>query len=261
MTPSPIAVAETAARAAGRILCDMQSSISVRHKSNRFDLVTEADLAAQKAVEGILLDAFPDHGFLGEESGPARTDTSKYRWIVDPLDGTTNYVHGVPMFCVSIALAEGDEPLCGIVFNPITGELFSATRGEGAFLNGKKIETAPHTTLAESLVAVSFPTMTTQDAPDLVAFLNTIPVCQAIRRTGSSALNMAYVACGRFDAAWSFQSHPWDVAAGSLLIREAGGVVTRPDGSPLRLDDPAPACGVANETLHAALVPLIAPRS
>ncbi len=260
MPSSPITICETAARAAGQVLRDMQGTISIRHKSNRFDLVTEADLAAQKTVERIILESFPDHSILGEEgnlSEQARRNTSKFRWIVDPLDGTTNYVHGVPMFCTSIALAEEDELICAVIYNPVSDELFSARRGEGAFLNGKRIQTSAYTTLAESLVAVSFPTMTTMDTPDMLAFLNSIPECQAIRRSGSTALNMAYVAAGRFDAAWSFRSHPWDVAAGTLLVREAGGIVTRPDGSPMTLDDPAPACSVANETLFSLVIPLI----
>jgi myo-inositol-1(or 4)-monophosphatase len=261
LMPSYISVCENAARRAGKILCDMQNTISVRHISDHFDIVTEADLAAQKIVEQTILESFPDHGILGEEdnlSVQARQSTSPFRWIVDPLDGTTNYVHAVPMFCTSIALVCDDDLLCGIIYNPVSQELFSAEKGGGAFLNGKRIQTSSYTTLTESLVAVSFPTVTTMYTPDMRAFLNSIPECQAIRRSGSSALNMAYVAAGRFDAAWAFRTHPWDVAAGTLLVREAGGVVTKPDGSPMSLDDPAPVCCAANDTLLAQVIPLIA---
>ncbi len=262
MSLAPIFVCEKAARAAGQVLRDMQGKISVRHKSDRFDLVTEADLAAQKVVEQAILDAFPDHSILGEEdnlSEQSRKNSAQHRWIVDPLDGTTNYVHGVPLFCTSIAFVSGGEILCGVIYNPISEELFSAEKGKGAFLNGQSIQTSSFTALAESLVAVSFPTTTTQDAPDMKAFLKVISECQAIRRSGSAALNMAYVAAGRFDAAWAFRTHPWDVAAGALLVSEAGGAVTKPDASPLTLDDPTPFCCSASITLHSAVISLIQP--
>ena len=232
----------------------MLGKITVRHKKNSFDLLTEADLAAQKAIEEIVLGAFPDHRFIGEE-GCAGGD-SEYRWFVDPLDGTTNFVHGVPIFATSIALAKGDELLCGVIYNPVMEEFYSAERGKGAFLNGERIRTSNVPTLSESLVAVGFPTETKSDSPDLVAFLRAVPVSQAIRRTGSVALNLAFVAMGRFDAMWGFAPHPWDVAAGALLVLEAGGAVSRPDGTPLRFDDPSPICATANSTLHVEVLRL-----
>ena len=250
-----INICETAARTAGNILRNMLGKITVRHKKNPFDLLTEADLAAQRAIEEIVLGAFPDHRFIGEE-GCCGGD-SEYRWIVDPLDGTTNFVHGVPLFATSIALAKGDELLCGVVYNPVMEEFYSAERGKGAFLNGERLRTSPVQTLGESLVAVGFPTQTTSDSPDLVAFLKAIPVAQAIRRTGSTALNLAYVAAGRFDTMWGFTPHPWDVAAGALLVLEAGGIVTHPDGTPLRFDDPSPICATANPPLHAEVLRLL----
>ena len=252
-------VCEEAARAGGKVLRDMLGTISVRHKKNRFDLVTEADVTAQKTIEEIVFKAFPEHGLVGEEGDQTQRSVkdAEFRWIVDPLDGTTNYVHGVPFFCTSVALARNNDVLCGVIYNPMTEEFYSAEKGAGAFLNENRIQTSHYKTLDEALVSVSFPTMTTSDAPDLVAFLKSVPVCQAIRRTGSTALNLAYVAAGRFDATWTFGCHPWDVAAGILLIQEAGGVITRPDGTPTTLDDPSPVCGSANTTLHRTLMALL----
>ncbi len=251
-------VCETAARTAGRILRDMLGKITVRHKKNPFDLLTEADLAAQRAIESIVLGEFPEHQFVGEEGcSDCSGKNSEYRWIVDPLDGTTNFVHGLPLFATSIALAKGDELLCGVVYNPMTEEFYSAELGRGAYLNGERIRTSSVKTLGESLVAVGFPTLTQSDSPDLVSFLKAVPVSQAIRRTGSTALNLAFVAAGRFDTMWGFTPHPWDVAAGALLVREAGGTVTRPDGTPLRLEEPSSICVSANPTLHADVLQLL----
>jgi myo-inositol-1(or 4)-monophosphatase len=282
MSSSYLTVCELAARSAGEILRTMFGKIHIRHKKNLFDLVTEADVAAQKAVEQIIFDYFPQHRFLGEEttsglftesftesftatdksdksdnSETGKTDHSQYCWIVDPLDGTTNYVHSLPLFCTSIALCCEDEVLCAVIYNPIIEEFYSAEKGQGTFLNGKPIQVSSWKKLEESLVSVSFPTMTKEDDPDLRTFLKAVSVCQAIRRTGSTALNLAFVAAGRLDASWSFQCHPWDMAAGTLLVREAGGIVTQPNGSPITFKDPSPVCAVANKTLHSELMNII----
>jgi myo-inositol-1(or 4)-monophosphatase len=260
MYSSYLTVCESAARSAGEILRKMLGTISVRHKQNLFDLVTEADITAQKAVERIVFEAFPEHRFLGEEGNLTQSNgsgDSKYRWIVDPLDGTTNYVHGLPLFCTSIALAYEDEPVCGVVYNPMTEEFYSAEKDKGAFLNGNPIHTSSCQTLGESLISVSFPTETKKDDPDLLTFLRSLTVCQAIRRTGSTALNLAFIAAGRMDAGWAFKCHPWDIAAGMLLVREAGGVVTQPDGQPTAFSEPSPICAVANETLYAEVLRLL----
>ena len=254
---SYLSVCEEAARSAGKILLDMLGTTNIRHKKNPRDLVTEADVAAQKVIESILLGAFPDHRFLGEEDNPtplSQGDASEFCWIVDPLDGTTNFVHGVPSFGPSVALAQGADVLCGAFYNPMTEEFFSAAQGQGAFLNGKPIHTSNWQTLEESLVAVSFPTVIRNDSPDLTSFLRALPLCQSLRRTGSTALNLAYVAAGRFEATWAFRCHPWDIAAGIVLAQEAGGVVTKPDGTPIDLSDPSPVCAVANEALHQQLM-------
>jgi len=242
----------------------MLGTTSIRHKANPSDLVTEADIAAQKAIESIVIGAFPDHCFLGEEGNLTPSSppgSSEFCWIVDPLDGTTNFVHGVPCFGTSIALARGTDVLCGVFYNPMTEEFFSAAQGEGAFLNGRQIYTGTWQTLGESLVSLSFPTKVHDDSPDLIAFLKAVTVCQSFRRTGSTALNMAYVAAGRFDATWAFKCQAWDIAAGIVLIREAGGVVTKPNGEPVDFSDPAPVCAVANETLHKKLMQILNPES
>ncbi|MDR0870982.1 MAG: inositol monophosphatase [Planctomycetaceae bacterium] len=257
---SYLSVCEQAAKAGGSVLREMLGTVSVKHKKNRFDLVTEADVAAQNTIKSIVLGAFPDHQFLGEEStaeertnaveAAAGREAAKRTWIVDPLDGTTNYVHGVPLFCTSIALAEGNDLLCGVIYNPLTEELYRAEKGGGAFLNGNPVHTSSWTTLGESLASVSFPTLMTPQTPDYLAFQKAVLVCQAIRRTGSTALNLAFTAAGRFDATWAFSCHPWDIAAGTLLVQEAGGIVRLPNGV---LNDPSPVCACANEFIDREL--------
>ena len=262
MLTSYLSVCEDAARSAGKILLEMLGTTSVRHKQNPFDLVTEADITAQKTIESIVIGAFPDHRFLGEEGNltPSKQQgSSEFCWIVDPLDGTTNFVHGVPLFGTSIALAQGTDVLCGVFYNPMTEEFFSAAQGHGAFLNGKRIHSSTWQTLGESLVSVSFPSQIQDDSPDLTAFMQTATICQSIRRTGSTALNMAYVAAGRFDATWAFMCHSWDIAAGIVLVKEAGGVVTKPNGMPIDFSEPAPFCAVANETLYKKLMQVLNP--
>ena len=264
MLTSYLGVCEEAARSAGKILREMLGTTSVRHKKNPSDLVTEADIAAQKTIESIVIGAFPDHRFLGEEGDltpSSKQGSSEFCWIVDPLDGTTNFVHGVPLFGTSIALAQGTDVLCGVFYNPMTEEFFSAAQGQGAFLNGKQIHSGTWQTLGESLVSVSFPTQLQDDSPDLITFMQTAAVCQSIRRTGSTALNIAYVAAGRFDAAWAFMCHSWDIAAGIVLVKEAGGVITKPNGMPIDFSEPAPFCAVANEKLHKEVMQVLNPET
>ena len=257
MLDSYLSVCEEAARAAGKILVKMLGTTNIRHKKNPRDLVTEADVAAQKIIESIVIGAFPDHRFLGEEGNPnplSQSASSEFCWIVDPLDGTTNFVHGVPSFGPSIALTQGTNVLCGVFYNPMTDEFFSAAQGQGAFLNGRRMQTSSWQTLGESLVAVSFPSTIQKNSPDLVAFMKTSSMCQSFRRSGSTALNLSYVAAGRFDSTWAYACHPWDIAAGIVLVKEAGGVVTKPDGSPIAFSEPSPVCATANETLHRQLM-------
>jgi myo-inositol-1(or 4)-monophosphatase len=221
-------------------------------------LVTDADVASQNAIEKVIREAFPEHGFLGEES-PDRTQLEQaYCWIADPLDGTTNYVHGFPFYAVSVAVAHEGQLAAGVVLDPLTGDCFTAARGFGSKLNGNQIRVSRCTQLEQSLVAVSFPPNPKPDAPDILAFMRVSPICQAVRRTGSAALNLAYVACGRLDAHWAHYIHPWDSAAGILLIEEAGGIVASYSGEPYQVKD-GNYCVASTRELFDEVLPLIQP--
>jgi myo-inositol-1(or 4)-monophosphatase len=182
----------------------------------------------------VVLGAYPEHGFLGEE-GDDVEGSGGLRWIVDPLDGTTNYVHGLPQYAVSVCLEQKGELLAGTVYDPVSDDCFTASLGGGAWLNGGRLEVSRIDALADALVAVSFPAKVDRRAPEVAAFLDTLENTQAFRRMGSAALNLAYVAAGRFDLCWATETKPWDVAAGFLLVREAGGIVTDLTGGPVNL--------------------------
>ncbi len=215
---------ENAARQGAKELMDWRSRFTAREKSAR-DLVTDADIASQEAIYKVIRSAFPDHGFLGEESPDPAQLEQPYCWVVDPLDGTTNYVHGFPCYCVSVAVAKAGRVVAGAVFDPLSNQCYKAALGQGSWLNGEPIGVSRETKLGHALVAVSFPPELHSDSPDIQAFLRISPACQAVRRTGSAALNLAYVACGWLDAHWAAAIHSWDSAAGVLLVAEAGGVV------------------------------------
>lgn len=224
------------------------------------DLVTDADLASQSAIQRTIVERFPDHGFLGEEStGIAFSEKlNDLAWIVDPLDGTTNYVHGYPHYAVSVALARGSDLLVGVVFDPLADICFSASAGRGAWLNGQPIQVSGTTQVSDALVAVSLPAHVRPNSPDLLDFVEAVQVCQAVRRSGSAALNLAYVAAGSLDGFWANQINPWDVAAGVLLVREAGGVVVGRDGSEFDLWNPhflSAASAALRDSLLAVLTP------
>jgi myo-inositol-1(or 4)-monophosphatase len=253
--PELLVVAIDAARAGARELMAWRGRFTFREKAAR-DLVTDADLASERAVRAVLGARCPDHGILGEEA-PDRTQLDReYCWVVDPLDGTTNYAHGFPCYAVSVAVAQGGRLLAGVVYDPERDECFAAAAGGGATLNGKPIAATRATQVGEALLAVSFPAHLETRSADLQAFLRAAPECQGIRRTGSAALNLSYVACGRLDGHWAHEIHPWDSAAGVLLVKEAGGVATACDGRPYKL-----AAGnylaASTPDLHAALLPLI----
>lgn len=258
-TSDYVTTCERAVRAGGAAVLDWIGRIEVREKAPA-DLVTQADLASQQAIRQTVLEAFPDHCLLGEEqeehpeAPPARAE---YRWIADPLDGTTNYVHRVPHYSVSLALERHGALLVGAVYDPVRNECFTAASGKGAYLNGRPIRTSNARELSQSLAAVGFPPRTPRDCPDLLVFLEALDRCQAIRRTGSTALNLGYLAAGRFDLYWSFSAHIWDVAAGVLLVEEAGGVVTGPDGGPFVLEQ-AHFLAAATGPLHRQLQGLAA---
>jgi myo-inositol-1(or 4)-monophosphatase len=252
--PGYLEVCENAIREAGKVLLDRLGRVTVREKG-RSDLVTEADLAAQETVRRVVLAAFPDHELLGEEDPDslALRPAAGFRWIVDPLDGTTNYVHQVPLFCVSLALESAGTLLAGGLYNPVSNECFLAQRGQGAYLNGGRLQASRVEQPRDALAAAGFPAVVTPDSPDFVLFNRAVLECQAVRRTGSAALNLAYVAAGRFDVAWTHGAKAWDAAAGALLIAEAGGVITDWDGAPLPLCH-SPFLAASTAALHRAFV-------
>jgi myo-inositol-1(or 4)-monophosphatase len=198
----------------------------------------------------VVLGEFPDHILLGEEDDPSKLveNDSEYRWIADPLDGTTNFVHGVPHYCVSLALEYRGELLVAAVYNPVNDECFTAIAGHGAWLNGHPLRTSGVTELSEALAVMGLPPQVKPDSPDLLVFLEAIYCCQGIRRTGSAALNLCYLAAGRYDFFWTFATKIWDVAAGVLLLREAGGNLCTPEGDPYRLSS-GPFLAAANSQL------------
>jgi myo-inositol-1(or 4)-monophosphatase len=224
-----------AARAAGRIHLKRLSHISVARKSNAIDLVTEADREAEAAALDVLRRAFPAHAILAEESG-ATTNVSEHRWIVDPLDGTTNFAHCYPQFCVSIAYERRGRLEAAVIFDAVRRELFVARRGGGARLNGKQIRVTRTPSLETALLVTGFPYDRRERRRYYLAFWEAFMMrTHGVRRTGSAALDLAWVACARSDGFWEFGLKPWDVAAGALIVQEARGQVSNMDGSPLDL--------------------------
>ena len=197
----------------------------------RDNIVTEIDKAAERMIIGTLLKAFPDHSILSEESRP-KVGRSPYKWIIDPLDGTTNFAHQFPFFCVSIALeVDGDVGL-GVVYDPLREELFYGESGAGAFLNNRKISVSKTHCLSDSFLATGFSYGRTRKDRNVKHFKTLLMRSMAVRRAGSAALDLCYVACGRFDGFWEMYLHPWDSAAGALIVKEAKGTVTRFDSTP-----------------------------
>ena len=243
-----------AARRGAAVLEDWRRRFQVREKG-RADRVTEADLASQKTIQDFLQQRFPGHGFLGEEEslgehrpGPDAPPT----WIVDPLDGTTNYVHDCPLYCVSIGLQVAGELVVGVVYEPVRQEMFKAARGQGAWLGQERLRTSTINRLDRALLATGFPPDVRGQERALDWWRHLSFRAQSLRRTGSTALNLAYIACGRFDGYWAFDNHVWDIAGGIVLVREAGGVITKVDGS--ALDPYLPESIASNGPLHPALV-------
>jgi myo-inositol-1(or 4)-monophosphatase len=228
-------VALRAAGTAGRLHLRWLNKTKTTRKSNALDLVTEADKEAEAAIIATIRRAFPDHAILAEESG-ASEQRSAHRWIIDPLDGTTNFAHGFPAFCVSIAYEHRGRVQYGVIFDALRKELFTARRGKGAKLNGKPIRVSKANALATALLATGFPYDRRERRRFYLAFWeNMMTRVEGVRRAGSAALDLASVACGRLDGFWEFGLKPWDIAAGSLLVEEAGGKVTNMDGTALDL--------------------------
>lgn len=245
-----------AARLAGAILRNFQSKFSMREKSPR-DLVTDADVAAQLAIERYLYEKFPDHAFLGEESTAdvrqTARESGKLLWVVDPLDGTANYVHGLSMFAVSIALVRGDEILVGVVYDPISEDLFTATADGPALNKGLPIKSSNCTALEYAMIAASFPAGVRRDDPEVEQFLRVLENSQSVRRLGSAALNLCYVAQGRLDAYWASNVQPWDVAAGILIAQRAGAHCLDVSGNAFQLWEPKPLVASTTELQNGLL--------
>jgi len=226
---------ETAREAGAILLAEFDRPVNISYKGD-VDIVTQADKRSEQAIVARLRSHFPKHAIVAEEGGGNESD-SPFRWHVDPLDGTTNFAHGYPCFCVSLGLEQAGEMIAGVIFQPVTGELFTAARGEGAYLNQKKIEVSRIEKLATSLLSTGFPSVKRAQNPNIHYYWDFTLRSHGVRRDGSAAMDLAAVACGRFEGFWEFGLHPWDTAAGILLVREAGGVVSQFNGQPYRLGD------------------------
>ena len=219
-------VAIEAAKEAGKILKEnLGKSLEIGFKGE-INLVTDIDITSEKTIVHIIRNKYPDHQIL-TEGGEGHKGTPSHKWIIDPLDGTTNYAHGYPCFCVSIAFEKNGDILFGIIYDPVLDELFTAEKGGGACLNGRKIRASSTDKLIHSMLATGFPyDLRESQNNNLIHFNNFTMSAQAIRRAGSAALDLCYVAMGRFDGFWELKLSPWDVAAGSLIVREAGGIIS-----------------------------------
>jgi myo-inositol-1(or 4)-monophosphatase len=230
-----LTIAVKAARRAGNIINRASLNLEQLHIETKrpLDFVTQVDRAAEEAIIDIIRDAYPDHDILAEESGHVSEENrmSEYCWIIDPLDGTTNFIHGFPQYAVSIALSYRENIVISVIYDPTRDELFTAEKGGGAFLNNKRIRVSKRHALKDSLITTGFPF---RDLPTLDAFLSVLrrvtSQAAAVRRPGAASLDLAYLACGRVDGYFEFDLSPWDIAAGCLIAKEAGALVTDTDG-------------------------------
>ena len=228
-------------------------------KKGPADFVTTADKKAEEVLVAGLAKARPRFGFLLEEGGKIEGADTSNRWIIDPLDGTTNFLHGIPHFSISIALERDGEPVAGVIYEPITDQMFWAEKGQGAYLNGRRIRVSARRRLEESLFATGIPFAGKQDHDRFLSQLKAVMAVSAgVRRFGSAALDLAYVAAGRYEGFWEFGLHPWDIAAGIVLVREAGGFVTDIGGGGMMESGEILA---ANDSLHGPLLKILAGRS
>ncbi|MBW1729442.1 MAG: inositol monophosphatase [Deltaproteobacteria bacterium] len=230
MWEKELTVASEAAKKAGKILNETFGRVHHIMKKGEIDLVTEADLNSEKAILTVLSEAFPKDNILSEETGN-QDHLSQRTWLVDPLDGTTNFAHGFPFYCVSIALEVDQELMVGVVYNPYMNELFQAIRGQGATLNGKPIHTSQTSSISEALLGTGFPYDIHQRSEGVLdLFRRMVLVAQGVRRAGSAALDLCYVAAGRLDGFWEQSLKPWDTAAGCVILLEAGGRLSTYNG-------------------------------
>jgi len=243
-----------AARKAGTIITRAAfdvDKLTIRAK-RQHDFVSEVDHAAEDAIISVLRDAYPDHGFLAEESG-YKDKQRDYIWVIDPLDGTTNFLHGFPQYCVSIGLMHKGKPTQAVVFDPNRNELFTASKGAGAFLNDRRIRVSKVDKMDGALIGTGFPFKVIENVDDYLRMLkNVMKTTSGVRRPGAAALDLAYVACGRIDGFWEIGLSPWDMCAGALLIREAGGLVGDMEGNEGFMDKGE--IVAANAKLFAALL-------
>jgi myo-inositol-1(or 4)-monophosphatase len=255
MTDQFRGVAVAAATRAGKLLLEERGKPRQITKKGEVDLVTEMDRRAERLIVEMLRSAFPEHSILAEEE--TRVDgPTPYRWLIDPLDGTTNYAHGFPLFCVGIALEREGLPLLGVAYDPSREELFVAERGRGASLNGDPIRVSRSPSLNESLLATGFPYDIRENARNNLAEYAAFSLrCQGVRRLGSAVLDLSYVAAGRLDGFWELRLGPWDVAAGALMVEEAGGRVTDVEGGPFSIDKPE--IVASNALIHEEMVELL----
>lgn len=229
--------AQEAARLGGQVLEEWGPRFTAREKSPA-NLVTEADHASQRVIFEYIQSRYPTHRFLGEEGLCHDEGDSPFRWIIDPLDGTSNYVHRFPYYAVSIGLERDGQLWVGAIFDPNRNEMFSAARGAGATLNGRPIQPSREPELGRAMCMASLPVKAGSGHPAVRRFLRVLDMAQTVQRTGSAALNLCGVACGRIDAFWSSSLQPWDQAAGALIVEEAGGRVTQASGGPFDVNRP-----------------------
>lgn len=252
-------VAVMAARRGGDTLIRNMNKLEKLNveKKGRNDFVSDADLAAEKAVIDVILKNHPDHAILAEESG--QRGESDYVWIIDPLDGTTNYLHGFPVFCVSIGVAHKGRLEHGVVYDPLRQEMFTATRGQGAQLDGHKIRVSGRRDLERALIGTGFPYRESNESfePYMNMLVSAMRNTTGIRRAGAAALDLCYVAAGRLDAFWETGLKPWDLAAGTLIIRESGGIVSGLNGAEDFMDSGHVLCG--SPRIYSALAKLFGP--
>jgi myo-inositol-1(or 4)-monophosphatase len=244
--------AMSAAKEAGGLLKERFHHTHTISFKGRINIVTEADMMSEELLMNAIRESFPGHDIISEETKGVLTG-SPYRWIIDPLDGTTNYAHGFPVFSVSIALEQDGSIILGVVYNPMLNELFVAERGRGAFLNEKKISVSDTGDLSKSLLATGFPYDIRENPDNNINYFTEMAMkARAIRRAGSAALDMAYIAAGRFDGFWELKLQPWDTAAGWLIVEEAGGSVTDISGEPYYLESPH--IVATNGTIHQSMI-------
>lgn len=232
------------------VLSKFQTNFSIDYKDDINNLVTEVDTASEKLIIATIQQHFPDHGFIGEEFGDMNKDAA-IQWIIDPIDGTVNFAHGVPLCCISIGVMKNNEVIFGAVYNPMMQELFFAEKGAGAFLNNKPIAVSKNAVLEKAFLVTGFPYHFPEGIDPVKVFAYFAARKFPLRRLGSAAIDLCWVAAGRFDAFWEYNLQAWDIAAGMLIAQEAGAICTEFKGSPLHIYSKEVL--VANPYLHAAL--------